>query len=147
VTRLPARAADLPLRLIAAVLLLYAAWVHWDLHEGYDIEFYSTDLMSVGDLFVAEAIGMVVAAVVVVAVGGRIGWGVAFVVGFGALLAVVMTRYVDLGESIGPFPYAYETAWTPEARWSAIAEGAVALLAAIRLAALLRRRPVRTGRR
>ena len=133
---------DWGLRVALAAALGYSGWVHWDLHEVYDAN--ATSVLSQGDLFLAQAVvAWIVAAAVLVLGGhplwGRLAWLAALVVGAASLAAVLISVYVDIGQ-VGPIPSMYEPIWTMEKAWSAVAEGAAAGLAAVRLTLPLLRR-------
>jgi len=133
---------DWGLRVALAAALGYSGWVHWDLHEVYDAN--ATSVLSQGDLFLAQAVvAWIVAAAVLVLGGhplwGRLSWLAALVVGAASLAAVLISVYVDIGQ-VGPIPSMYEPIWTTDKAWSAVAEGAAAGLAAVRLTLPLLRR-------
>jgi hypothetical protein len=141
-------AVDWSLRAALAAVLGYSGWVHWDLHALYDAN--ATSVLSQGDLFLAQAIVAWIVAAAVLLLGGhplwgRLAWLAALVVGAASLAAVLISVYVDIGR-IGIIPPLYEPVWTTEKAWSAVAEGAAAALAAVRLALPLVGRPARGSR-
>jgi hypothetical protein len=121
-----ARAARLALRLLTAAGLAIDAYVHADLAPAYDAIHGS---ISQGDLFRIEAAVASAAALIVLAVGRRTGFGLAFLVAVSALGAIMLYRYVDVG-TLGPLPNMYEPAWFTEKTIAAVAEAAAAVLAA-----------------
>lgn len=99
--------------------------------------------VSQGDLFRIEAAVASVAALIVLAVGRRAGFGLAFAVAASALGAIVLYRYVDVG-SLGPLPNMYEPAWFTEKSIAAAAEAVATVLAAGGLLWEVRRRWTRS---
>jgi hypothetical protein len=115
------------LRVVVAAGLAVDAYVHADLAASY------ADAQS---LFLVEA-GVALGAALLVLAGGRtVTVLFAALVAASALIAVVASRYVDVGP-IGPLPDLYEPVWYPEKVVAAAAE-ATALVGALLLA---RRRP------
>jgi hypothetical protein len=119
------------LRVLAAACLAVDAYVHADLAANYDL---NAAALSQGDLFRIEAGLACLAALLVLVLGRRPGFGFAFLVAVGGLAAVMLYRYVDVGR-LGPLPNMYEPVWFPEKTVSAVAEGAAAFLAACGFAA------------
>jgi hypothetical protein len=120
------QAARLVLRALVAAALAVDAYVHADLAPGYDAIHAS---VSQGDLFRVEAGVASAAALIVLAVGRRTGFALAFVVAASAFGAIMLYRYVDVG-TLGPLPNMYEPAWFPEKITAAVAEAAAAVLSA-----------------
>ncbi|MGH3156034.1 MAG: hypothetical protein ACRDNF_05610 [Streptosporangiaceae bacterium] len=120
------RIADLGLRLLVAAGLAVTAYVHADLAPLYDGVRAS---VSQGALFRLDAAAASLAALVVLAVGRRTGFGLALVVAAGSLGAILLYRYVDVGQ-LGPLPNMYEPAWFPEKSVAVVAEAVVTVLAA-----------------
>jgi hypothetical protein len=111
------------LRVVVAASLAVDAYVHADLAASY------ADAQS---LFLVEA-GVALGAALLVLAGGRTMTVLfAALVAASALIAVVASRYVDVGP-IGPLPDLYEPVWYPEKVVAATAE-ATALVAALLLA-------------
>ena len=111
------------LRVVVAAGLAVDAYVHADLAASY------ADAQS---LFLVEA-GVALGAALLVLAGGRtVTVLFAALAAASALIAVVASRYVDVGP-IGPLPDLYEPAWYPEKVVAATAE-ATALVAALLLA-------------
>ena len=134
-------------RLLRGVLILvvvaglaFDAYVHLDLASDYDP--VRTDTLSQGDLFRVESALAILAALLLLVRPRR--WTAAFaaLVAGGGLAAVLLYRYVDVGQ-IGPIPSMYEPTWYTEKTNSAIAEG-VAFVAAVVLVLLPWRRPARS---
>jgi hypothetical protein len=126
---------------IVVVGLALDAYVHLDLASDYDP--VKTDTLSQGDLFRAQSAVAILAALLLLVRPRR--WTAAFaaLVAGSALAAVLLYRYVDIGQ-IGPIPSMYEATWYTEKTNSAIAEG-VAFVAAVVLVFLPWRRPARTA--
>ena len=81
-----------------------------------------------GVLFRVEAAVALVAAVAVIAIGRRVCYLAALAVAGSALAAMLVSRYVDLGQ-LGPFPDFYDPVWFPEKLFAAFAEGAACVTA------------------
>lgn len=110
---------------VVVVGLAIDAYVHFDLASAFDV--HKTSTMSVGDLFRVEASVAVLAAVLLIARPRRYTAAFAFIVLAAGFIAVLVTRYVDVG-SIGPVPNTYDPYWEPTGKWvSAVAEGVGAL--------------------
>lgn len=116
------------LRLLVAAGLAVDAVIHLRLADEYGFAF--REGIGGGTLFRIEAAAAIIAAVLVLAVGSRLSYLVAFLVAFSAMAAVVLATYVEL-PSIGPVPSMYEPIWFTEKALSAIAEGVAAVAAAI----------------
>ena len=118
--------------LIAIVVagLAVQAFVHFDLASAFENN--KTNTLSEADLFRAEAIAAIVAAVALLV---RPRWytaAFAFLVAASGTAAVVVYRYIDVG-AFGPFPNMYDPYWAPAGKTlSAFAE-AIASLAALAL--------------
>jgi hypothetical protein len=119
---------SLVLALLVAAGLGYDAYIHLDLATGYDA--IGEDITQ-GNLFRVEAVAAIFAAAFVLLSDSRIAWLIAGGVGLAGVVAVVLYRYVDV-PAIGPIPAMYEPIWFAEKTWSAVAEGAVALLWLVR---------------
>jgi len=107
-------------RIVTAVGLAIDAYVHWDLAPVY-AEVRGT--IDEGALFRAEAVVALLTAVAVIATGRRAAYLAGLAVGASALTALLIARYVDLGQ-LGPFPDLYDPTWFPEKLLAAFAEGA-----------------------
>jgi hypothetical protein len=109
------------------------AYVHLDLASAFKNN--KTSTLSEADLFRAEAIAAIVAAVALLLRPRRVTAALAFLVAAAGTIAVVVYRYVDVG-AFGPFPNMYDPYWEPtEKTVSAVAE-VVAALAALALLAM-----------
>jgi hypothetical protein len=123
---------------IVVVGLAVDAYVH--LHLASAFKNNKTSTLSEADLFRAEAIAAIVAALALLLRPRRVTAALAFLVAAAGTVAVVVYRYVDVG-SFGPFPNMYDPYWAPaEKTLSAVAE-AVAALAALALLGMLTSRP------
>lgn len=118
--------ARLVLRVLVAAGLAVSAYVHADLAAVYD---GVGARVSQGNLFRIDAAVASLAALAVLAAGRRSGFGLAFVVAASSLGAILVYRYVDVGQ-LGPLPNMYEPAWFPEKSAAAVAEAAAMVLAA-----------------
>jgi hypothetical protein len=101
-------------------------YVHFDLASSYAGVKSST--LSQADLFRAEGVVALIAAVALLVRPRRYTAGFAFLVAAAGTAAVVVYRYVDIG-AFGPFPNMYENIWYSEKTLSAWAEGIAALAA------------------
>jgi hypothetical protein len=105
------------------------AYVHFDLAHAFDNE--KTSTLSVGDLFRGEASVAIVAALALLLRPRRYTAAFAAVVAGAGFVAVVVTRYVNIG-AFGPFPNTYDPFWEPTGKWlSAIGEGVAAVAALV----------------
>lgn len=118
---------------VAVLGLAYDAYAHFDLATNYDAN--KTNTLSQGDLFRAEGVAAVLAALAVLLRPRRYTALVAFAVAAAGVTAVLVYRYINI-KSFGPVPAMYEPLWYPEKTRSAYAEGAAALAAAALLATL-----------
>ncbi|MDT4956439.1 MAG: hypothetical protein QOD31_238 [Pseudonocardiales bacterium] len=126
---------------IVVVGLAIDAYVHFDLASAF--KHVKTSTLSEADMFRAEATVAVIAAIALLVRPNRYTAGFAFLVAAAGAVAVVVTRYVDVGK-IGPIPDVYDPFWAPTGKWlSAVAEG----VAAVAALALLVMFSVRTRRR
>jgi hypothetical protein len=130
-------------RAVVALALGVDAVVHLRLAGGYQQS--ASGGIGAGNLFRLEAAAAVVVAVWVLWRGSRAALVSAFAVGFSAVAAVVLYRYVDVA-ALGPIPAMYEPVWFFEKSLSAAAEGLAALMSAIALRALVRDRHVAAAR-
>ena len=112
---------------LAAAGLAVDAVVHLRLAPDYQLA--APAGIGQGNLFRIAAVAAVLAALWVLVRPSRSSFAAAFLVAGGALVAVVLYRYVDV-PAFGPIPSMYEPAWFPEKTLSAVAE-AVATLAAL----------------
>jgi hypothetical protein len=122
--------------LVAAAGLAVDAVVHLRLAPDYQLA--APAGIGQGNLFRIAAVAAILAALWVLVRPSRLSFAVAFLVAAGALVAVVLYRYVDV-PAIGPIPSMYEPIWFPEKTLSAVAEAVAAVAALVGLA---RTRPV-----
>lgn len=108
------------LRLLVAAGLVTDAVVHLRLAGGYQLA--QPGGIGEGTLFRIQAVVALLVALWVIVRGDRWAFAVAASVGFSALAAVVVYRYVDV-PSLGPLPRMYEPVWFFQKVLSAIAEG------------------------
>jgi hypothetical protein len=123
-------AIQVVLTIVVVAGLAVQAFVHLDLASAFRNVKSST--LSEDDLFRAEAIAAILAAVALLVRPRRYTAALAFLVASAGTAAVVVYRYVDVG-AFGPLPNMYDPFWAPtEKTLSAVAE-AVAALAALAL--------------
>ena len=107
------------------------AFVHLSLASTYDAVQGS---VSQGTLFRLEAIAAVLAAILLLVRPRRWTAALAALVAGGGLFALVLYRYVDVGQ-LGPMPDMYEPLWYAKKTWTAVAQ-LVAAASAIALVIL-----------
>lgn len=134
----PRTTTDTVLRVAIAATLGVAAVIHVQLAGSYDLA--APEGIGEGNLFRAEAAVAVLAAIFVLVRGSRTAYAVALIVAVSALVAVLLTRYVDL-PGLGPIPAMYEPIWFPKKSVTAIAEGLGSVLAVVGLTRMAARRP------
>jgi hypothetical protein len=117
--------------LVAAAGLAVDAVVHLRLAPDYQLA--APAGIGQGNLFRIAAVAAILAALWVLVRPSRLSFAAAFLVAAGALVAVVLYRYVDV-PAIGPIPSMYEPIWFPEKTLSAIAEAVAAVAALVGLA-------------
>jgi hypothetical protein len=120
----------LVLCVVAAAGLIVDAYVHFDLASNYDA--IKTSTLSQGDLFRAEAVVAIIAAIAVVVRPRRYTAAVALVVAASGLAALLVYRYNNIS-AIGPIPAMYEPVWFTEKTVTAVAEAVATLAAALAL--------------
>ena len=140
--RLPGVMAGLVLRLLVAAGLAVDAYVHANLAPVYDGVRAS---ISQGNLFRIEAGVAAAAALIVLAWGRRTGFGLALAVAACGLGALLLYRYVDVGQ-LGPLPNMYEPSWFGEKTAAAVAEAAAVVAAAVGLVLAMRHRDAASNR-
>jgi hypothetical protein len=113
------------IRAVTAAGLAIDAYVHFDLAALYA---EAGGAINEGVLFRVEAAAALLAAVAVLVVGRRVGYLAALAVAGSGLAAMLVSRYVDLGQ-LGPFPDLYDPVWFPEKLLAAYAEGAACVAA------------------
>lgn len=127
------------LALATALLLAVDAYVHF--HDAHFYDSAATSTLSEGNLFRAQAIAAVVVAIALLVRPHPVVWAVAVLVAAGAIGAVLLYTYVDVG-ALGPLPDLYEPTWAvPGKSASAVAERLGTLLAIIGLVVAVRTRP------
>jgi len=115
------------LTVIVVAGLAVDAFVHLDLASAF--KNVKTSTLSESELFRAEALAAVLAAVALLARPRRYTAAFAFLVAAAGTAAVLVYRYVDVG-AFGPVPNMYDPYWAPtEKTLSAFSEGAAALAA------------------
>ena len=123
------RALRIVLTVIVVAGLAIDAYVHLDLAKAYSG--VKTPQLNQGQLFRAEAVVSIVAALLLIVHPRRWTAIVAAVVAGAGLAAVLTYAYVDIPR-FGPIPAMYDSAWYTEKIISVIGEGA-AFLAALGL--------------
>lgn len=101
---------DLVLRALTAAGLAVTAYIH--LHLAADYAFVGKQI-TLADLFRAQAVAAIIAALLLLIRGKRLAWVPAILVAAGSLAALVGTVYVHV-PAIGPFPAIFEPLWFPE---------------------------------
>lgn len=117
--------------LVTVAGLAVDAYVHLSLAGRYDAV---RATVSQGELFRAEGIAAILAALLLLVRPGRVTAAIAALVAGGGLAALLLYRYVDVGQ-LGPFPNMYEPLWYAKKTWSMVGE-AVATVAALMLVVL-----------
>lgn len=115
------RAVRIVLIVIVVAGLAIDAYVHFDLAKAYSG--VKTSTLNQGELFRAEAVASIVAALLLIFHPRRWTAVVATVVAGAGLAAVLVYAYVDIPR-IGPIPAMYDSVWYTEKVISAIGEGA-----------------------
>lgn len=122
---------DILLRVLVAAGLAVDAWVHWrfapDMAPGPNAP---SGTIAGDDLFRAQAIVAVVAAVLVVVWASKWTYAFAFVVAASAAGAVLLYYFVDVGR-LGPIPGMYDPSWYADKTISLAGEVVAALAALI----------------
>ena len=130
--------ASLLLRGVVAAGLAVSAYVHLDLASTYD---GIGEQVTVGDLFRAQGVVAVLAAVAVLVLRRRVAIWLAVAVALASTAAVVSSVYVRV-PAVGPLPELYEPVWYADKTVSALGTAIAAVVGAV----LLRRRPGATVR-
>jgi len=127
------------LRVLTAAGLAVDAYIHADLAGDYDPVRNS---ISQGTLFRIEAGAAAFAALLILVTAHRAAWAVAFLVAASALGAILLYRYVNVG-NLGPLPNMYEPIWFAKKSTAAAAEAVAtaAALAGLVLASMRARKP------
>jgi hypothetical protein len=114
------------LRSVTIAALMVDAYVHAGLAASYDAV---RATVSQGQLFRIEATAASLGVVLLLVAGTRRAvWAYAFVTALAGVAAVLLYRYVNVGQ-LGPFPNMYEPGWFGEKTASAVAEGVGAITA------------------
>ncbi|MEU2183972.1 hypothetical protein [Streptomyces thermolilacinus] len=121
-------------RILAAASLAVDAYLHAHLAERYDAV---SATISQGTLFRTEAAIAALAALLVLVWRRALADAFAWIVAAGGLAALLLYRYVDVGE-LGPLPNMYEPAWFTDKNLVVITQ--VLALVAASLLLLTRRR-------
>ncbi|MCO5968084.1 hypothetical protein [Actinoallomurus soli] len=115
------------LRLLVVAGLAVDAYVHF--HLAGDTGSSGGGLTE-GTLFWIQGVLAALVAVLVLIRATRLTYGIAFLVAAGALGAVLLYRYVDVG-SLGPLPNMYEPVWYAEKVVTTVAEAVSTVAAAL----------------
>lgn len=118
------------LTIIVVVGLAVDAFVHFYL--AHDFQQVKTSTLSEADLFRAEAVAAVVAAVALLVRPHRYTAAFAFLVAAAGTVAVVLYRYVNVG-GFGPIPNMYDPFWAPAEKNLSVIGEAIAAVAALML--------------
>jgi hypothetical protein len=127
---------------VVVIGLAIDAFVHFDLASNF--KYNKTSTLSEADLFRAEAVGAIVAALALVVRPRRWTAALAFVVAGGGAALVVLYRYVDVG-AFGPIPNMYDPYWAPIGKTLSVWGEAVATFAALGLFLMLHANADRSG--
>lgn len=127
----PHSALDAVLRLATAAALVIDAVIHLQLAANYQLA--APGGIGQGNLFRIESVVAIVVALYLLLRGGRLAYGVAFLVAASALGAVLLYRYVDV-PALGPLPSMYEPVWFAKKTATAWAEAAGTVTAVLGLA-------------
>lgn len=118
------------LTVVVVAGLAVDAYVHLDLASAFAGN--KTSVLSEADLFRAEGIVAIIAAVALVVRPRRYTAAFAFVVAAAGTIAVLVYRYVDIG-AFGPIPGMYDPFWAPTSKTVSVFAEGVAALAALEL--------------
>lgn len=129
----------LALRVLTAAGLAVDAYIHADLAGAYDPVRNS---ISQGTLFRIEAGAAAFAALLILVTAHRAAWALAFLTAASALGAILLYRYVNVG-NLGPLPNMYEPVWFAKKSTAAVAEAAAtaAALAGLVLVSMRAHKP------
>jgi hypothetical protein len=100
-------------------MLVADAVIHAQLASRYDLN--ATGGLSQGDLFRIEAGVAALAAVLILLTAHRAAWAIALVAMASAVAAVLLSRYVEIGQ-LGPVPDMFEPYWYGQKVVAALAE-------------------------
>ena len=124
----------LAVRLLTAAGLAVSAYVHVRLSSS---PYYAGGQLTLGALFLAQAVVAAVVALWVLARPSRAAGVAALVVAVASFLALVVSTYVRL-PSAGPFPVLYEPFWYADKVVAAVAAAVAGLAATAGLARRVR---------
>jgi hypothetical protein len=130
------RAAEIVLRVVVVAGLAIDAVIHLRLAPGYQLA--DPTGIGQGNVFRIEAVLAALAALAVLVTGSRAAYAAAFLVAASAVVAVVVSRYVDV-PAFGPLPSMYEPVWFRDKVISAVAEAVAAVAALLGLVTAHRR--------
>ncbi len=125
----------LALRLLTAAALAVSAYVHVELSSS---PYYAGGQLTLGALFLSQAVVAVVVAVWVLVRPSPASCVAAVVVATASLLALVVSTYVRL-PSLGPFPVLYEPFWYGDKVVAAVAAAVAAVAGLVAALGLARR--------
>ena len=128
------------LTVIVVAGLAIDAYVHFHLASAFKQN--KTSTLSETDLFRAEAVAAIVAALALLLRPRRYTAAFAFLVAAAGTVAVVVYRYVNVGK-IGPIPNMYDPYWLPTEKTLSLVAEAVAAVAALALVAMFSGRTTR----
>jgi hypothetical protein len=128
------------LTVIVVAGLAIDAYVHFHLASAFKQN--KTSTLSETDLFRAEAVAAIVAALALLLRPRRYTAAFAFLVAAAGTVAVVVYRYVNVGK-IGPIPNMYDPYWLPAEKTLSLVAEAVAAVAALALVAMFSGRTAR----
>lgn len=126
--RRPRGLLDAGLRLLTAAALVIDAVIHLQLARLYNLA--APGGIGEGNLFRLESVAALVAAVLVLAYGGRVAYALAFVIAASATAAALLSRYVDV-PALGPIPAMYEPVWYTKKVVATAAEALATLTAVV----------------
>lgn len=138
--RRPRRIAFVAARGFGIALLAISAYTHAHLASQYDVG----PAITLGQLFIAQAIVTSVVAVWMLLRDSSLAWVMATVI-MAASAAAVLLSVVTKLPAVGPFPSIYEPVWFTEKIISAASEVAFVVLALGRAALVLRLRHTRNA--
>lgn len=128
------------LTVIVVAGLAIDAYVHFHLASAF--KHNKTSTLSETELFRAEAVAAIVAALALLLRPRRYTAAFAFLVAAAGTVAVVVYRYVNVGK-IGPIPNMYDPYWLPTGKTLSLVAEAVAAVAALALVAMFSGRTTR----
>jgi hypothetical protein len=127
------------LRLLVVAGLAADAWVHWLFAP--DMALLKGPYFTAEDLFRAQAILAAVVGVLVLVWARRWTYALAFLVAASAVGALLLYKYVDVGQ-LGPIPNMYDPSWFTQKTISLVGEGIATLAALIGFFVVRKRRDI-----